>query len=147
MYTYSWGIASHGRNQMLPCHCVPCTRRQKFMEVLFRGKSDMVTALRKVVLDQLTYGPVCNILFMSFATLALEGKSLGALRQKIATDYPSVQVNGWKLWPLAALINYRFVPLKFRVLFINMVALFWSTFLLLSSKAATAGAVVARKLA
>lgn len=117
------------------------------MEVLFRGKNDMLTVLRKVVLDQLTYGPVCNVLFMSFATLALEGKSLAALRQKVATDYPAVQLSGWKLWPLAALINYRFVPLKFRVLFINLVALFWSTFLLLRSKAAATAAVVARKQA
>jgi hypothetical protein len=50
-------------------------------------------------------------------------------------DYPKVQMNGWRLWPLAALINYKFIPLQFRVLFVNMVALFWGTFLLLSSKA------------
>ena len=31
-----------------------------------------------------------------------------------------------QVWPLAALINYKFVPLQFRVLFINFVAMFWS---------------------
>lgn len=40
---------------------------------------------------------------------------------QIKRDYPLVQLNGWKLWPLAALINYKFVPLQFRVLFINCV--------------------------
>lgn len=73
---------------------------------------------------------------MAFATLVLEGRSLAELRVKIGKDYPSVQLYGWRLWPLAALINYRFVPLQFRVLFINLVALCWTTFLLLRAKRA-----------
>lgn len=47
-----------------------------------------------------------------------------------------MQRAGWRLWPLAALANYRLVPLRLRVLFINAVALCWSVFLLLSSRAA-----------
>ena len=78
-----------------------------------------------------------NIAFMAFVTLALEGRDLNHLAIKIMRDYPLVQMNGWKVWPLAALINYRFVPLQFRVLFVNVVALGWSTFLLLRSRAAT----------
>ncbi|GLC34883.1 hypothetical protein PLESTB_001174100 [Pleodorina starrii] len=120
---------------------------QKFMEHLFAGKKDFQTVLKKVVVDQLTYGPVCNVLFMSFATLVLEGKSLSFLMQKIPRDYPGVQLNGWRLWPLAALINYRFVPLQFRVLFINLTALVWTTFLLLKSKRAQALQVVTKAAA
>lgn len=30
-----------------------------------------------------------------------------------------------QLWPLASFINYRFVPLRLRVLFVNVVAFFW----------------------
>lgn len=110
---------------------------QKFIEWLFKGKSDLNTVLKKVVFDQCTYGPVCNVLFMSFATLVLEGKSLSYLGSKIKSDYPNVQLNGWKLWPLAALINYKFVPIQFRVLFVNVVALIWSIFLLLRARGAT----------
>ncbi|KXZ53212.1 hypothetical protein GPECTOR_7g1105 [Gonium pectorale] len=104
------------------------------MEWLFSGKKDFQSVLLKVLIDQLTYGPVCNILFMSFAALVLEGRPVAKVVSKILSDYPGVQLNGWRLWPLAALINYRFVPLQFRVLFINLVALCWTTFLLLSSK-------------
>ena len=101
--------------------------------------------LDQVLLDQSTYGPLCNVLFMSFAGLALEGLSLHALRDRIANNFVSVQLNGWKLWPLAALINYRFVPLKFRVLFVNLVALCWSTFLLLRSRASAASTIKAAR--
>lgn len=30
-----------------------------------------------------------------------------------------------QLWPMVALINHKYVPLQFRVLFINIVAVFW----------------------
>ncbi len=30
-----------------------------------------------------------------------------------------------QLWPLASLVNYRFVPVKLRVLFVNCVAFLW----------------------
>jgi peroxisomal membrane protein 2 len=56
---------------------------QKFMEKLFRGKTDNLTVIRKVLFDQVTYGPLCNLLFMSFATIVLEGKGLATLREKI----------------------------------------------------------------
>lgn len=120
---------------------------QKFLEWLFSGRKDMQTVLTKVVIDQLSYGPLCNILFMSFATLVLEGRSFGELAAKVRKDYVGVQLNGWRLWPLAALINYRFVPLEFRVLFINVVALVWTTFLLLSAKRAQGAGPVAAKRA
>ena len=37
----------------------------------------------QVLVDQTTYGPLCNLLFMSFATVVLEGKSFSFLRSKI----------------------------------------------------------------
>lgn len=86
--------------------------------------------------------PLPPVLFMTFATLVLERKSFSYVLQKIPKDYPSVQLNGWRLWPVAALINYRFVPLQFRVLFINVVALIWTTFLLLKAKRASRRSVM-----
>ncbi|KAG2492727.1 hypothetical protein HYH03_008893 [Edaphochlamys debaryana] len=118
---------------------------QTLMEWLFAGRKDFQSVLLKVFVDQMTYGPFCNILFMSFATLVLEGRPVAVLQQKIARDYPGVQLYGWRLWPLAALINYRFVPLQFRVLFINVVSFIWTTFLLLKAKRAQALLVVAAK--
>ena len=52
---------------------------------------------------------------------------------------PLPQVKAWRVWPLAALINFAFVPLNFRVLFINVVALCWSTFLLLQARLTNPG--------
>lgn len=43
----------------------------------------------------------------------------------VRKEYPTVQLNGWKLWPAAAMFNYRYIPLNLRVLFLNLVALGW----------------------
>jgi peroxisomal membrane protein 2 len=76
-------------------------------------------AARKVAVDQLTYGPLCNLVFMLYTSSSWPAP--GAFLQ--------VQRNGWRVWPLASLVNYRFVPLELRVLFVNLVALGWTTYL------------------
>jgi Mpv17 / PMP22 family len=112
-----------------------------------------------VILDQCTYGPVCNVLLISCKSsvpqvdtsshdlvdnadsvvhgmlklpschadlsLVVEGRSAQHTQQRLKRDYPGIQWNGWKLWPLAAFINYTYVPLKLRVLFVNVVAFCW----------------------
>ncbi|KAL6764900.1 hypothetical protein V8C86DRAFT_2465382 [Haematococcus lacustris] len=108
---------------------------QMFMESMFQGSTGLLTVLKKVIIDQTSYGPLCNLMFMSYATVVLEGKTLSFLRNKVQVEYPKVQLNGWKVWPLAALINYAFVPIHLRVLFVNLVALCWAIFLLLRAKA------------
>jgi hypothetical protein len=30
-----------------------------------------------------------------------------------------------QVWPVVSLINYRYIPLRLRVLFVNAIALFW----------------------
>jgi len=112
---------------------------QKFLEKLFKGRRDGATVVQKVILDQCTYGPVCNILLISYLSLIVEGRSAQHTQLRLKRDYPGIQWNGWKLWPLAAFVNYTYVPLKLRVLFVNVVAFCWSTFLITRSKVPQAG--------
>jgi Mpv17 / PMP22 family len=62
-------------------------------------------------------------------TTSSAGKGIKHLLHKVWSDYPTAQIHSWKLWPAAALFNYRYVPLNLRVLFINVIALGWTTFL------------------
>eukprot|EP00897_Mesotaenium_endlicherianum_P002764 jgi/Mesen1/2515/ME000016S01862 len=108
----------------------------RLLDRLFAPKGDFLSVAKKVVVEQLTYGPLCNILLMAYISLVVEGRSWHLTRRKLEKDYASVQLNGWKVWPLAALINYRYVPIQFRVLFVNIVGIFWSTFLILRARTA-----------
>ena len=42
--------------------------------------------------------------------------------------WPTLKMS-WRVWPIAQLINFAFVPLHFRVLFGNVVRFFWTIYL------------------
>ncbi len=48
---------------------------QLFTEGLFRGRRDGATIIKKTLLDQLSYGPLCNALYMTYVALVVEGAS------------------------------------------------------------------------
>ncbi len=112
---------------------------QLLLERLFPNRNDPLRPAKKVVFDQLTYGPLNNIMFMTYIAMVIEGRSWKATKSKIRTDYPNVQVNGWRLWLPAGFIAQRFLPLQLRVLWSNMVALLWTTFMI--TRAKTAGRI------
>lgn len=109
---------------------------QGFMERMFGGK-DLSKVVQKVLIDQVTYGPVNNIVMIAYISLIVDRATLQATFSRVKARYPSVQIRAWQVWPLVSLINYRFVPLTHRVLFANIVALCWSTYLILQARQKT----------
>lgn len=88
-------------------------------------------AVRKTIVDQMVYGPIANAVFLCFMGSVVEQKSLRATLQKLRRDFLRTQVNGWLVWPLASALNQLYVPLQLRVLWLNIVSLAWSTWLML----------------
>lgn len=108
----------------------------KLMDYLFNRRQDGSTIVKKVALEQAFSGPWNNFLFMLYYGLILEGRPWSSVKSKIRTDYPSVQWSSWKVWPIIGLINYRYVPTEFRVLFHGVAAAFWGVFLSLKARSA-----------
>lgn len=67
----------------------------------------------------------CQASLFAEPLLFILGRSWDFTKAKLYTDFSGVQKNGWRLWPLASWITYQFVPLRLRVLFVNVVAFFW----------------------
>ncbi len=68
---------------------------------------------RQVLLDQLTFGPLNNIAFLSFLAVCVErGAAVSALPRRLAADLPRVQRAAWRFWPLVAALNYRVRPAR-----------------------------------
>lgn len=47
---------------------------------------------------------------------------------KTKADFTRVLLAGATIWPPAQMVNFFFVPLPYRVLFMNMVGFGWSTY-------------------
>uniref|UniRef100_A0A8C5L027 Peroxisomal membrane protein 2 n=1 Tax=Jaculus jaculus TaxID=51337 RepID=A0A8C5L027_JACJA len=60
---------------------------------------------------------------------AVYGKDINTFTAKMRSGFwPALQMN-WQMWTPLQFININYVPLQFRVLFANLVALFWYAYL------------------
>ena len=55
---------------------------------------------------------------------------------RLQETLPEVIPMNWAVWGPAQLINFRFVPQTYQVLFANMVSLFWNAYLSFSTRGA-----------
>jgi hypothetical protein len=56
------------------------------------------------------------------------------LTDRLPELLPDLLVSNWMLWIPAQAINFRFTPVKFQVLFTNIVALVWNSYLSFSTR-------------
>ncbi|KAL7270463.1 Protein required for ethanol metabolism [Rhizina undulata] len=79
----------------------------------------------RVALDQLVFTPINLTLFFSAMSL-LEG---GGPAEKLRGSFWTGLVSNWKVWPAVQLVNFRVVPLEYRLLVVNVVSLGWNSYL------------------
>ncbi|KAM6155326.1 peroxisomal membrane protein 2 [Rhynchocyon petersi] len=87
-----------------------------------------LAGVKRLLLDRLVFAPAFLFLFF-FIMNFLERKDMAAFSTKMSRGFwPALQMN-WKMWTPLQFININYVPLQFRVLFANLVALFWYAYL------------------
>lgn len=80
------------------------------------------TVLKKVLVDQVICSPLCIGIF--FLTLAvLENSSLAEFKDEIQKKAHRLYIAEWVIWPPAQVINFYFLPTRYRVLYDNMISL------------------------
>mmetsp|Transcript_28060 Transcript_28060/g.39440 ORF Transcript_28060/g.39440 Transcript_28060/m.39440 type:complete len:257 (+) Transcript_28060:191-961(+) len=84
--------------------------------------------LKRTFLDQAFFAPIFLPTFM-FNLMVLEGRSADEMLPRLREDVPDALVANWSLWIPAMMFNFRFVPLKFQVLFSNLVGFVWNAYL------------------
>ncbi|XP_056384624.1 peroxisomal membrane protein 2 [Hyla sarda] len=87
-----------------------------------------LAGLRRLLLDRLIIAPAFLLLFFIVMNF-LEGKDLKSLNRTLKENYWSALKMNWRVWTPFQFINVNYVPVQFRVLFANMVAFFWYTYL------------------
>jgi len=95
------------------------------------------TVVTKMVLDQALWAPLNTLIFYSYLSAATG--ALAGLPVVLQTKLVPTILAGYALWPLAHIINFRFVPPQHRLLYVNIVNLVWTVWL--SGMANNAGPV------
>ncbi|KAJ8005671.1 hypothetical protein DPEC_G00120350 [Dallia pectoralis] len=99
----------------------------QLMEVLLPTTIPFCMA-KRLLLDRLIFAPAFLLVFF-FVMNILEGKRWKDFQSKMNCNYwPALKMN-WKVWTPFQFFNIIYVPVQFRVLFANFVALFWYAYL------------------
>lgn len=99
-----------------PC----CHYWYQLLDKLIPGKSIRII-FKKVVADQIIFSPICLSIF--FLTLGVcERSNLKTVTEEIIEKGIILYTAEWMVWPPAQIINFYLIPLKFRVLFDNIVS-------------------------
>lgn len=99
--------------------------------IMVKAPTSAAAVATKTIIDQVTCAPVFTAVFFS-AMKAMDGKS-NEIKQEVQDKlWPTMKVN-WTVWPLAHIINFRFVPSSQRILYINTIQIGYNAFLSFSA--------------
>ncbi|KAF0033839.1 hypothetical protein F2P81_013905 [Scophthalmus maximus] len=90
--------------------------------------TDPYCIVKRLLLDRLFFAPGFLLIFY-FVMNILEAKGREDFEKKMRGSYWTALKMNWKVWTPFQFININFVPVQFRVLFANMIALFWYAYL------------------
>lgn len=98
---------------------------------LFPNASKFASSIYRMLIDQLVFTPLLYCGFYPILQMVSDRdwRSFGKGVQKVREKLWETLVNNWKIWPLAITINFRFVPVKYHVPFVNSVGVLWNMIL------------------
>ncbi|XP_024892099.1 mpv17-like protein 2 isoform X3 [Temnothorax curvispinosus] len=100
---------------------IVCHYWYNFLDTRMAGRTIGIV-LKKVIVDQLICSPLCISTF--FLTLALlENNSLAEFKDEIRRKAHKLYVAEWVIWPPAQVINFYFLPTRYRVFYDSMISL------------------------
>ena len=97
-------------------------------DTIYEKQRNIPNTLRKLLFDQ-TLGAFVNTIAFVGAMAAFKGRSARAVQLEVEQDTIPLMINGWKVWPAVAFMNFTFVPVNRRVLIGAVVGLFWGIYL------------------
>ncbi|KAI5835444.1 hypothetical protein EV122DRAFT_260158 [Schizophyllum commune] len=89
---------------------------------------------KRVACDQIVWAPIGLGAFLGGMSI-MEGCTPAQIREKFSDLYKPLLITNWQVWPLAQVINFRFMPIAYRVPFQSTCGVFWTLYLsLLNAK-------------
>lgn len=84
------------------------------------------------LVDQLFFAPLFIGTLIGSIGLLQGGKPKDVIK-KLEREFPEIMVANFKLWPAVQLLNFYFVPLNYQVVLVQIIAVFWNTYISLKT--------------
>lgn len=91
-------------------------------------KDPVLALVGQIFLDAIIFSPFTVSGYFALRSI-LEGSGLQGIREKLTTRLFTTVLGAWKFWPAVNVINFSIVPIPYRVLYMNVLSVFWSGYL------------------
>ncbi|XP_075157042.1 mitochondrial inner membrane protein MPV17 [Haematobia irritans] len=93
-----------------------------------RGKQGSVSrTLKKMAVDQTIMAPSLNFAIAGMVGL-INSEEPKQILERIKVQYPDIMKTNYMIWPAVQIINFGLVPLRYQVVFVQTIAVFWNCF-------------------
>ena len=82
----------------------------------------------KVAMDGIIFGPFHLFVFFTYMGLCA-GKNLPQVKEDLKRNYVPALILEGGVWPVVQIFNFRYVPVKYQLLYVNFFCLLDSAFL------------------
>ncbi|KAL2548390.1 Peroxisomal membrane 22 kDa (Mpv17/PMP22) family protein [Forsythia ovata] len=82
----------------------------------------------KVAVDGMLFGPLDLLVFFTYMGFST-GKSAAQVKEDVKRDFLPALVLEGGVWPLVQVVNFRYVPVRYQLLYVNIFCLLDSCFL------------------
>ncbi|KAK8595599.1 hypothetical protein V6N13_000306 [Hibiscus sabdariffa] len=97
------------------------------MRLQFRPKSARFVAA-KVAMDGLIFGPFDLFVFFTYMGFCA-GKNAAQVKEDVKRDFLPALILEGGIWPIVQVANFRYVPVRYQLLYVNIFCLLDSAFL------------------
>jgi hypothetical protein len=89
----------------------------------------------KWFVDCITLGAIMNTIAFFIIMGLMKGQDAATIGSNIQTETIPVIVAGYKIWPIASIISFTFIPVHRRIVFLSFIGLLWGIYMsLVASK-------------
>ena len=99
-----------------------------FEKLTIAIKDPIIGLAVQILLDSIIFSPITVSGYFTLRSI-MEGSGMEGIKDKLSTRLVKTVLGAWKFWPAANIINFGFIPLEFRVLYMNVLSVFWSFYL------------------
>lgn len=89
---------------------------------------DATSLVKKTLLDQFVASPTCLAIFF-FGHGALEHRKIEDIHNEVKLKFMDTWKVDWCFWPPVQFVNFLFVPIRYRVLYINLMTMIYDIYL------------------
>ena len=98
------------------------------LEHLVTIEDKLVGLILRMLMDAFIFSPIAVVGYFIWRTI-LEGGGVNDIVAKLRDSYVNALLASFRFWPCVNIINFSLVPVEYRVLYNNMLSLFWNGYL------------------